>query len=330
MSFLNDLIGDLREKRLWPVALVLVGALVAVPVLLAKPAPKVPIASAATPPSGGAAPPGLPVVSVASAPSNARLHGHARDPFKQQGASSHTTTTATTSTTSTTSSPGSSTTGGTSTTGTGGTATGGGTASTGGGTTTGTGGTGGTSNTGGTTSPTIPLSPAKPAPTGLTATEAYGVTIAITQPGGDLTTIDPVERLSQLPSRSVPALLELGVLQGGSRVLFAVRPGTILGGPGRCIPGRIDCQILVLSQNQIETVSLTSATGPVQLAQFAVTAIYARHYPNPNAGATARLQTAPLGERFLRGDHLSALEMFPYDPKAGVILDRRNLSAGGN
>ena len=36
--FLLDLWHDLKEKRLWPVAVVLLAALVAVPVLLAKPA----------------------------------------------------------------------------------------------------------------------------------------------------------------------------------------------------------------------------------------------------------------------------------------------------
>ena len=37
-AFLLDLWHDLREKRLWPVAVVLLARLVAVPVLLAKPA----------------------------------------------------------------------------------------------------------------------------------------------------------------------------------------------------------------------------------------------------------------------------------------------------
>ena len=46
--FLLDLWHDLKEKRLWPVAVVLLAALVAVPVLLAKPssAPSGPAPSA--------------------------------------------------------------------------------------------------------------------------------------------------------------------------------------------------------------------------------------------------------------------------------------------
>ena len=39
MTFFRDLISDLLTKRLWPVAVLLVGALIAVPVLVSKPAP---------------------------------------------------------------------------------------------------------------------------------------------------------------------------------------------------------------------------------------------------------------------------------------------------
>ena len=54
-NLLIDLWNDLRAKRLWPVALVLLAALVAVPVVLSKnseapaPAPATPIAEAAEP-----------------------------------------------------------------------------------------------------------------------------------------------------------------------------------------------------------------------------------------------------------------------------------------
>ena len=77
--------------------------------------------------------------------------------------------------------------------------------------------------------------------------------LAMTSPDGGLNTIDPVVRLSPLPSAKQPLLLELGVLQGGSEVLFVVQPGTILSGPAKCLPGKVDCQIISLAPNQIES-----------------------------------------------------------------------------
>ena len=85
MNVFQPLINDLREKRLWPVVIVLVAALVAVPVLLAKPAPKprpaiasIGAATATSPISG------LPVVTLSTTPQFSQLPGPGRDPFTQQ------------------------------------------------------------------------------------------------------------------------------------------------------------------------------------------------------------------------------------------------------
>ena len=66
MNILNGIVNDLREKKLWPIALVLLAALVAVPVLLSKsssstPEAQVPVTGAATPSA-----PALPAVSVST------------------------------------------------------------------------------------------------------------------------------------------------------------------------------------------------------------------------------------------------------------------------
>ena len=102
----------------------------------------------------------------------------------------------------------------------------------------------------------VPTGKSQPAPAGLQADETYRVTLAITNSKGGLNRIDPVERLTVLPSKSDPLLVELGVLKGGDRVLFAVQPGTVVHGPGKCTPGAIDCEVLSLGTNQIESVSV--------------------------------------------------------------------------
>src|SRR6185312_3598330 len=102
------------------------------------------------------------------------------------------------------------------------------------------------------TTPATPAKPAPPAPSGLTAKQSYQVSLAITTKDGGLKTVDPLERLSVLPSVQQPLLVELGVLQGGKQVLFAVQPGAVVSGHGTCTPGPIDCEILSLSPGQTE------------------------------------------------------------------------------
>lgn len=90
MRPVRDLWGQLVERRLWPLALALVAALVAVPIVLARPAPP----AGDAPPTGAPAvaaaaadlrEPGEPLVSVADAEvAGAPLRGRAKDPFKQQ------------------------------------------------------------------------------------------------------------------------------------------------------------------------------------------------------------------------------------------------------
>jgi hypothetical protein len=99
MRPLRNLLNELVERRLWPVALVLLLGLVAVPLLLAKPASapddgapavtspaQAPAAAAAAARAPGDTPPGGdPVVNVAQADEpNAPLRGHAKNPFRQQ------------------------------------------------------------------------------------------------------------------------------------------------------------------------------------------------------------------------------------------------------
>ena len=328
MSFFNSIIKDLREKRLWPVAVVLLAGLVAVPMLLSKPAAKVPVAAAPHGSLAGVALPSkaLPVVTVTALTSHERITGPARDPFIQQTGPSSSTSTSTTNVVATGTggtTTGAATAGGTSATTTGGT----------GGTTTGgttTGGTGGTT-TGGTTGGSTPIHTGKPkpAPTGLTAEESYDVTISITNPHGGVNKIGSLERLGTLPNDQTPMLVELGVLKGGHRVLFAVQPGIVMHGPGTCTPGPIDCEVLSLGQDQIESIARNTTNGLGPVSMFAVTGITASHYRSASAADKARNKVSALGRRLLQHSSSSALSLFPYKPGLGAIVDLRDLTIGG-
>ncbi len=314
MNFFQPLITDLREKRLWPVVVVLVGALVAVPVLLAKPAPKPQPAIAAGAGVTTTSPvDGLPVVELSSTPQFSHLPGPDRDPFKQQ-----TTTTTTSQTSSVSSTAG----GAASATGSHGSS-----SSTGSGA--GGGGTGTTSSTT-TTTQTTSTQTTAPEPPGLTSRESYAVALAFTTPDGGLNTIDPVQRLSPLPSTKQPLLLELGVLKGGNEVLFVVMPGTILSGPAKCLPGKVDCQLISLAPNQIESLYSAGASGPTHVSDFAVTAIKAVSHKTVADANKTRRQVSKAGQKLLRGLKYDALALFPYEPGVGAVVDQRNLTAKGS
>jgi hypothetical protein len=74
---------DLVERRLWPVALVLVIALVAIPVVLAKPAPQVPVAPTAVASAPGPEPLVASAASIRSNTGGALVGGKFKDPFHQ-------------------------------------------------------------------------------------------------------------------------------------------------------------------------------------------------------------------------------------------------------
>lgn len=323
MSFLSNMIKELRERKLWPIAIVLVVALVAVPLLLSKKAPT----NLVTQPTGGlpySTGTALPAISVQTKQSDSKLAGRGRNPFTPQHVASTTTSTATT-----TASPSTPVTSGAgASTGSTGASTGSGSASSG--SSSGTPATTSPSTTPTpTTTPIPPTKPAPPAPNGLTAKQSYSISLAITTSGGGLNTIDPLERLSVLPSPRQPLLVELGVLQNAKRVLFAVEPGAAVSGPGTCTPGPIDCEILSLAPGQTEGVSKQTPTGSTPVALFSVNSISAADHPTVAAANAARRTASDAGRKLLATTALSAVSLFQYDPSVGAVVDLRNLTVGG-
>ena len=318
---LTKLAGDLRGTRLWPLVIVMLVAIVAVPIALSKSSTGTPIASV---PGTVPAPlhdTALPALNVESKAGASHLPGHGRDPFAQKGSNQTTAQSGATTTSPSGSGSGSSTSSSANTSGTAG----------GGATTSGSGGSPSPSSAPPQSSSTPPPSitppnkhPATPT-AGLTPDQAYQVSIGITNSSGGVDTVDPLQRLSPLPSAQQALVVELGVLKGGRRVLFAVRPGTVVGGSGTCTPGPIDCQILSLGQDQTESLSRQAPAGTVPVAEFAVTGITAARYPSVAAADRARRAVTSAGRQVLSATNLSVLPLFPYDPGVGAVLDSRTL-----
>lgn len=342
MSYLNALLFDLRERKLWPLAAALLAALVAVPVLMLKgPAtPARPQTSLALPVKNAQA---GPTVSLQTNGAQAPLKGGAHDPFIQQqlpgnGSASSVAAGAVASSGS----------GGVEVFG-GATGASAGSGAAAAGATGATGGpssststvvsSGGSSGGGVPSSPGAPVGPSTPrhgpsapaggshgsATVGLSSTEAYVVSISRTLSDGGVTPLTP-KRDSVLPSAQEPLLVELGVLQGGKRVLFAVLGGTKLWGPGTCTPGPLDCEILSLAPGQTE--QTWAADAPSVL--FAVTGISAQNYGTAAAARRARTTVSATGQKLIQGLNSEALSLFPFDAGLGALVDLRNLTVGGN
>jgi hypothetical protein len=148
-----------------------------------------------------------------------------------------------------------------------------------------------------------------------------------------------------LPDERSADLVELGVLKGGQRVLFLVEPGTTVAGPGTCTPGPVNCEILSLKPNEIETVTSSSSGGgqivslssntqaaaaaPAPL-RFAVTSIKTQTHDTIAAATQARHDESAAGRILLKESKADALSLFHYDPSIGAIVDLRNVSVGGD
>jgi hypothetical protein len=174
------------------------------------------------------------------------------------------------------------------------------------------------------------VKPTKPKPpTGqLTPTQAYYVSLSMTNTSGGLDAIPSLERLSALPNRRDPLLVELGVLEGGKRVLFALQPGALVAGRGTCIPGPVDCRILSLRAGEVEKLSSRTQAGAQQIGLFAITAIAPRHYKSTAAAEAARRVKSSYGNELLREAGSGVMSLFRFDPNVGAIVDGRNLAVG--
>ena len=226
MTFLRSLVQDLVDKRLWPVAIVLVVAAVAVPVVLKKSEPTAKTVAAAHQPSKPVVLRGTPVSLQPDGFHNALNGAPLKDPFRQQYlpkppavATGQAQPSQTSSSSSSSSPPSSGTTGGT-----------------------GSGG-GGSS---------------KPPANGSTK-----VKLRFGTAGTSLKTYE-LAPLTALPSASNPILIYLGLLKDGKTAAFLVSSDGTPQGDGTCKPSASVCQTLLMKAGDTEFLDLNGDTGAAQ------------------------------------------------------------------
>lgn len=244
--FLLDLWLDLREKRLAPIAILLLAGIVAVPIVLAKSA-KTPAAPAPVTSTGVAA--AAPVVqsdAQAVAAGSKLQTFSARDPFEP----THAAAVATAGTTSGTgTSTGTSTSTSTTPTTTTGTSGGGGGATTGNSPTTTPTGSGNTGSTTGQQKTTL---------------FTYTVDIRFGEAGG-VKAYKGVKRLELIPDETNPKAVFLGVTTTGKTAVFLIDANIGVDTPGgRCRPSNDECTFLYLRpESGHDQAVLTDADGTV-------------------------------------------------------------------
>jgi hypothetical protein len=249
MNLLNDTWRGLVRRKLWPVALLLVGALVAVPVMLAK-EPEVAPAPANAAAANDEA---LPATYVTAAggedttdegeAKRRRTLGETKDPFepaplpkakKTKKKSSSSAKTDTSSSSKTTDSSG---------------------------------GSESKDESGGTSAPTPPA--VTPTPTATPApAPANSIKVRFSRTEtADEAKAKTVERLEVLPSIANPVLVYRGVEENGKVAVFEITGSVTAEGDGQCDPAPDDCQYLKLRAGEIEFITIDD-TGEATDAQY--------------------------------------------------------------
>lgn len=232
MKFARALLRDLVDKRLWPIAVALVAALVAIPLVLggggaATDAPAPPVA--ATPDASTTA---VAAVQLTGAPAPTTRPGKVRDPFRRKITKPKTTTSED------------------------------GAASAGSGSSAGT-GSGGTTPP--TTTPGTTTPPPPPAPTPTVPKELGGYFRTEIRWSRDATgDAHGISRLTPLGGTADPAALFLGVTidptkSNALNAVFLVGPHATADGDGDC--NALDCRVVAVEAGESESFTVTPTDG---------------------------------------------------------------------
>jgi hypothetical protein len=312
--FLRNVITDLVEKRLWPVAVALIAALVAVPILLGGKSDAVtpPVATASAASSATPAPTtAAQVISLEQQAAGKTANASSvRDPFVQHH-QPHATDAAIRAAVKSTAaalvdalgpkkkeaSSASTSTGGAS------------------------GSTGDSTGTGTTTPPTGTTTPS----TGGTTTPVkkvttYSVDLSFGESGAEKK-YNNIARLTPLPSSDSPFFVYMGLSADKKSATFLINGDVVPSGDGHCTPSPTDCQQITLTRGDIEFFDMQSGTAGVVQYQLELRNIKATTTTAAKA-QTAKARESKAGRDVIRQivatdpDKLSSLT---YNKSLGLL-----------
>ena len=338
MSMLRGIRDDLVEKRLWPVALLLVIGLIASPIL----ALRATSGAAQAPPSPSAPAPAVKATPSANAPANLTAtpeqrtpKGAYHDPFRNSApadSGSSATAGAGVAQTVTPSSSKPSSSGAKPNTGTGPTAglalgpegnsPGGGSPSSSGSATTVSSGTSSTPSTS-TSTPTTSTSTKRAAPVGAGRYAAGFRLDAEWGPVADPRSVDNLTRLQVLKAAGQPQIVYLGARADGKHALFLITMQHVSAtGDGRCLPDPDHCHVVEMAAGDTQMIDIPTSIGMQQYA-LVVDSLAARHAVTFAKATTLRTKVVKAGRKLV-ADRISAgfnfVRRFTYAARRGVLV----------
>jgi hypothetical protein len=337
-AFARNIVSDLVEKRLWPVAVALLAALVAVPVLLGSGGEATTSSPAPATPSTGTAS-RAEVTLDNAAPAEHLRDGRLRDPFATSGGaggSSAAATTATAATSTATPSAMAAAASGTAATTAVPTTSSTTAVTTGGGLTTTTSApttvttTPSTAGTSGTTVSTDSDSGSTPSTDGVEepkTSATYEVSVRFGPTLGERETLRNVARLTALPSPKHPVVALLGVLDGGRKAVFTVSAKATASGNGDCKPSAEDCKTVELREGDAEYLHVVSAGEPDAWYYLKLLHIDSDRATAAQA-AVASVRHSRAGTAVVR-EAGASVRAYRYLPGAGVLVRAKHSSVGG-
>jgi hypothetical protein len=290
MSFFKNVWADLVERKLWPVAVGLLVALVALPVALGRGGGEAPAESSAAPVVPGPSTPATQVVSLSTAKAKGAPLGRAHNPFRGLGGVVAAAVTGQQSpTVSAATSP---------------------TPAIVGGAPSEPGDTGPTP-----TAPSTPppsdgdiTSPSPPSTPGGTdpgspiapATIAAGYRVDVTYGRtGSTRSMEDIARLSPLSALQEPIVLFVGVKDDQSTAIFMVLSDVAASGDGTCRPSPSDCQVVGLRKGDAELFDVPTSDGHVLRYELEVDDVAQKLVSSERAGIDARHRESSAGRDLL-------------------------------
>jgi hypothetical protein len=288
MNAIKETWQQMLRRRLWPVALLLVGALVAVPMVLAKSPEPVAPAPAQQTKKEDISSTYVALADTAATTKRRRVLGAEKDPFepkalpkvKKPKATATPTATPETKTD-----------------------------------------TGASSGGGAPTAPPSAVPTATPAPT--ETVPAYSIKVRFGKTDGAELPEKRVERMSVLPDEENPVLVYRGVEDGGKVAIFELTGDVDAQGDGTCAPTPEDCQYLKLHAGETEFITVTD-TGTETDAQYQLdlVKIYKKQTKvKATDDATGAQSLAKAGSASLKGSSvkLARRNRYVFDAKTGTL-----------